>query len=78
MKLVIGVVLLPELQIVNPEVKNISSNNTTVFLIRPLTVGHVLFTLDAVPANVIQKLAYDWLLGGGRAMANTAGVETAA
>lgn len=47
-------------------------NNTNVFLIRPLTMGHVFFTLDAVPGNVIQQLVYDWLLVVGGA-----GVETA-
>lgn len=78
MKLVIGVVLLPELQIVNPGVKNVSSNDTNVFLIRPHTVGRVFFTLDAIPGNVIHQLVYDWLSDGGGTMADTAGVETAA
>lgn len=78
MKLVIGVVLLPQLQKVDPGVNQGRFLQTNVFLITLLTPGHVLFTLDAIVGNVIQQLVYDWLSGGGGTMADTAGVETAA
>lgn len=53
MKLVIGIVLLPQLQKVNPEVNQGMFLQTNVFLIRLLTVGYVLFKLYTIAGNVI-------------------------
>lgn len=51
---------------------------TNVFLIRPLSLGPVHFTLDAIAGNAIRQLVYDWLPGRGGTVADAAGVETAA
>lgn len=76
MKLVIGVVLLPQLQ--NCGVNQRRSLQTNVFLIRPLSPAPVHFTLDAIAAKAIQQLVYDWLSERGGMAAGAAGVETAA
>lgn len=78
MKLVIGVVLLLELQKVNPRGNHGRFLQMNVFLIRLLTVGHAFFTLDASLGRVIPQLVYDWLSGCGGTMVNPAGVETEA
>ena len=53
MRLGIGVVLLPELQKINPGSQPRKVIQTKVFLIRLLSMGHVLFMLDAIAGNEI-------------------------
>lgn len=78
MKLVMGVVLLPGLQKVNPGLNQGMFRQTNVLLIRLLTMGHVFFMLDTISGNAIQQLVYEQWSGSGGTMAKTAGVETVA